>query len=198
MRIFRQHFVLPLGLCLALSLQSPFAAGDTVNLHVLEDYHRALENIHQICGRFPTTDEGLLAINERPRTMVCPSGSHETWTYPELSGERTNIGKLKYDSDGSNYRISGASGFFVTNRSPRHSDGNHWGDPSLLVWLGIENSWRPVGITFSLLGLGLIFSRKRIARNMAKRRTMVEWLIFLFGILFLAQGTVLLLLAAGD
>lgn len=165
-----------LNASLLLMLCAPFAKGDTINLHVLEEYYQALAQIQQICGRYPTTTEGLSAITERPPMMTCPNGSREIWKHPELPGDRrTNIGTLEYASDGETYRVSGRrSGFFVTNSSPkRAANGDHWGDPSILVallgLLGFPDFQNVVSLVLLIAGLGLIFMRKRAAKKLQKQ-----------------------------
>jgi Type II secretion system (T2SS), protein G len=102
-----------------------------------------LEHFKKICGRYPTTEEGLSAFSKVPQNLKCRGLQGKTYidTSVLLPKKTDGYGQpIKYTSDGTTYRVQASHGYYVTEKSPaRLPDGrlstkfpkysSHWDNP---------------------------------------------------------------------
>jgi hypothetical protein len=99
-------------------------AGRTEEL--LEDFHKQLGYFKKLCGRYPTTEEGISALKSDPKIPDCPKYLGFKSVYEQLvyqKGVETKDGwgqQFKYTSSGSTFRLDASHGFFLTETSPAH------------------------------------------------------------------------------
>jgi Type II secretion system (T2SS), protein G len=102
-----------------------------------------LEAFRKACGRYPTTEEGLSALSNIPQKLTCRL--HQGQSYIDKSVWITNktdsYGQpIKYNSDGTTYRVQASHGYYVTEKSPARmlngqlstsfpKHGAHWDNP---------------------------------------------------------------------
>jgi hypothetical protein len=93
--------------------------------------YQCLERIHEKCGRFPTSAEGLASILTRPMGFACPTNREDRWECPTWRKDKDGWGEpLKYISDGSSYKIFASHDYFVTDLSPLRGKSEHWENPT--------------------------------------------------------------------
>lgn len=134
---------------------------------VLENAYLNLSSIFQICGRYPTTVEGLSAFRKRPSGFLCPTGNKDPWPSVEWVGPKDGWDlPLDYQSDGKTYRITTSHGYFVTSNSALSIEHKmHWENPEYkkpFLPPGGYESWSDYLIFTAIFLLGtlaLIFRR---------------------------------------
>lgn len=123
--------------CYAQRKPSPGQITETT----LSLFYSRLGSFQKLCGRFPTTTEGLPVLRERGIGFNCPTGWNEK---TDLGGDETDGWKvpLQYSSDGAQYKIAASQGYFVTDKSPARSNAStqHWENLTGRTW-----SSRPYG-----------------------------------------------------
>jgi hypothetical protein len=101
----------------------------------LDSFHRVLETVKELCGRFPTSEDGLTSFASNSTKWACLNGhpARDDWKTSEpFKSARDGWGKkLRYSSDGKSYRIEASHGYFVTERS-RLQSGGYWESPKPL------------------------------------------------------------------
>lgn len=128
-----------IAICAVLVLAAESAAfasrvppSDYLTEGILNNYFEYLGRIKQICGRYPTTEEGIGSILSKPPSMICPSNAAATWNFPvgwdHQDGWHVPI---QFTSDSRTFRIEASHGYFVTDHSPEHSPHSaHWENPN--------------------------------------------------------------------
>lgn len=146
---------------------------------------------HRICGRYPSTAEGLAALTKY-KAMKC-----NTDYEPEnlIHDGKDGWGEsLRYSSDGDDFRIVASHGYFVTDKSPAH-DHHHWENPSggsethdPHPPLGLRSWTEFIEIVLPLvIGLVILAFRKFIVRTMPENiRSSIDFAALCIGILSIA------------
>jgi hypothetical protein len=118
-----------------------------------------LQSFQKLCGRFPTTSEGLKALRERNIGFNCLTSWNEK---TDLGGDETDGWKipLQYLSDGTHYKLIASQGYFVTDKSPARFNAptQHWENSNRGAWspqaYGFP-SWEYLFIVVALVAIGI-------------------------------------------
>jgi hypothetical protein len=102
----------------------------TLDLEFLRD---TLNITKKLCNRYPTTEEGLTVFRTIPPDWKCleshPMSKELKFTRLFKTGLDGWGHKYRYTSDGKNYRIEASHGYFITDKSPKRSEGGYWENP---------------------------------------------------------------------
>jgi hypothetical protein len=107
--------------CIFLFSIRPHRQGPSENTVIqLKQVDGVLEAFHRLCDIYPSTEQGLSALIEKPTSLYCPKYDSllprnavlkDFWNEP-----------LKYSSDGKKYRVEASHGLFV--EGPKTSKDN--------------------------------------------------------------------------
>jgi hypothetical protein len=189
-RVIKLVFLLVVGFVSAANgsrLPSPYVVTELS----LDQAFGLLVRQHQICGRYPSTAEGLAALTKY-RAMKC-NADYE----PEnlIYDGRDGWGEpLHYSSDGDSFRIVASHGYFVTDQSPLRGH-HHWENPSggsethdPHPPLGLRSWTEFIKVILPLvIGLVILASRKAIVRRVPENmRSSIDFASLCIGILSIA------------
>lgn len=169
--------------------------------HRLTRFHEALSFIRQNCGRYPTTNEGIPAIQKRLPNMPCSNMQIVTdvkWNFKNIEDNDGYGERFNYTSDGNHYFIKTSAGYFLTDSTPTfpNKNGQYWENPfgGLPYPTFQKRPAERVVVSFwilvTMLGGVFFFPINQFSKKLSTHRRGLAWFAFSLFIVFFAITTV--------